>query len=103
MLSPFQAAGIRLRLTALYADSADKSVMVRNLVYMDSRDLQFVRNADGSQSAKVDVIAAATGAGDVPLASVQQAYEFQVPPEGGHAPTKHHHRPGRVLPRSAGR
>lgn len=82
MLSPFQSSGIHLRLTALYAPTPDKGALVRNLVYIDPADLHLAVEADGSRSAKLDVIAVATGSADSPLASLAQSFQVQVPAAG---------------------
>jgi hypothetical protein len=61
MLSPFRSSGIRLRLTALYGEVPKVGPMVRNLLHIDARDLNFNLAPDGSASANVGVLAVATG------------------------------------------
>lgn len=81
MLSPFHSSGIRLRLTALYAQSPKQETMVRNLMHIDSRDVRFLSNSDGSVSAHLDLVAVASTGGDTPLATMGRSYELHIPPE----------------------
>lgn len=79
MLSPFNSAGIHLRLTPLYTEVRGKGPVVRNLLHIDPRDLQFVTNPDGSRKANVAVLAMAFGTDDRPLALVNRLYELGIP------------------------
>jgi VWFA-related protein len=79
MLSPFQSSGVRLRLTALYAEVPKVGPVVRNLLHINAQDLDFHLAADGSATARVGVVAVATGTGDVALATVARSYQFQIP------------------------
>ncbi len=78
MLSPFHSSGIRLRLTALYGEVPKIGSVVRNLLHIEAHDLLFNLAPDGSAVAKVGVLAVATGAGDVPLATVAREYTFEI-------------------------
>jgi VWFA-related protein len=79
MLSPFKSSGIRLRLTALYAETPKRPV-VRNLLHIDARDLTWRSNPDGSATAQLQLLAVATGDGDVPLQAVAPSYDLKVLP-----------------------
>ncbi len=83
MLSPFRSSDVRLRLTALYAATPKGRTVVRNLLHIDARDLTFQTRLDATthtseSSAKIEVVAVATGIGDVPAASVAQSYTVPV-------------------------
>ena len=80
MLSPFKSSGIRLRLTALYAETP-KRPAVRNLLHIDTRDLTWQSNPDGSSTAQLQLLAVATGDGDVPLQAVAPSYDLKIVPE----------------------
>lgn len=87
MLSPFRSSGVRLRLTALYAEVPKRGPVVRNLLHIDTRDLTFesthgedlATHAAGETSAEIEVIAVATSMGDLPVASVARFYKVQAP------------------------
>jgi VWFA-related protein len=78
MLSPFHSAGVGLRLTALYAETPKHMPVVRNLLHIDGRDLTWSAGPDGT-TATLQVIAVATGAGDVALDTVARQYVLTVP------------------------
>jgi len=80
MLSPFRSNDLRLRLTSLFSEvpKGDETV-VRNLVHIDAGDLRFELNSDGTISARVEMLAAATGADGKILKALVELYEFRVP------------------------
>jgi len=59
MLSPFGAAGIRLRLTPQYRLDPKNGPVVHNLVYVDARDLTFAEHPGTGYRASLDVLAGA--------------------------------------------
>jgi len=85
MLSPFRSSGVRLRLTALYAEVPKRGPVVRNLLHIDTRDLTFqpdpgpndATHAAAGSSAEIEIVAVATSMGDLPAASVAQSYKVQ--------------------------
>ncbi len=87
MLSPFRSSGVRLRLTALYAEVAKRGPVVRNLLHIDTRDLTFqsthgenlATHAAGASSAEIEVVAMATSMGEIPVARVARLYKVQAP------------------------
>ena len=90
MLSPFRSADVRLRLTALYAEVPGHGPAVRNLLYIDTRDLTFQADhgvnlathpAAGS-SAEIEIVVVATSMGDLPAASVARSDKIQAPADG---------------------
>jgi VWFA-related protein len=80
MLSPFKSHGVRVRLTALYAETAKKGPQVRNLLYINAHDLTWQPQTDGSAKALLQVLAVATGADDKPLKLVARYYELRIRP-----------------------
>jgi hypothetical protein len=78
MLSPFLSNGIRLDVTPLYAEVKGRGPVVRNLLHIDARDLDFVPDGLGQYIAKVDVLAVALGGRDAPLAQVANSYSVSV-------------------------
>ena len=79
MLSPFHSADVGLRLTALYEETPQHIPVVRNLLHIDARDLTWKSGPDGT-TATLQIIAVATGAGDVALETVAREYTLTVPP-----------------------
>jgi VWFA-related protein len=57
LLSPFGAAGVRVRLTSLFANDAKTGSFTRSILYVDANDLTFKEEADGWRAATFDVIA----------------------------------------------
>lgn len=89
MISPFRSSDVRLRLTALYAETPRRGPVVRNLLHIDARDLTFP-SADGlnlvghpgrGPSAAVEIVAVATSMGDRPVAAVARHYKVEAPAE----------------------
>ena len=80
MLSPFKSHGVRVRLTALYAETAKKGAQVRNLLYINAHDLTWQAQTDGSAKALLQVLAVATGADEKPLKLVARYYELRIRP-----------------------
>lgn len=78
MLSPFRSSGVRLRLTALYAEVPKRGPVVRNLLHIDTQDLTF-QSAPGASLAEVEIVAVATSMGDRPVATVARSYKIQAP------------------------
>jgi hypothetical protein len=75
MLSPFKSSDIHLRLTALYAKTA-KGPIVRNLLYIDGKDLTWRPAPQDSATAQLQVLAVATGDGETVLQTVARDIEL---------------------------
>jgi VWFA-related protein len=82
MLSPFRSSDIHVRATPLYSQLTKEGPLVRNLIYIDVRDLEFEPQLDGSQKAHIDLLAVAVGAGDRPVGAVSKPYIVLVPNGG---------------------
>jgi hypothetical protein len=81
MLSPFRSSGVGMRLTALYTEvPKPRGPVVRNLMRINVADLTWEHNVDGSDGARVMVLAVATGTGDQPLAAVGRTFKIRVAP-----------------------
>jgi len=81
MLSPFRSSGVGMRLTALYTEvPKPRGPVVRNLMRINVADLTWEHNVDGSDGARVMVLAVATGTGDQPLAAVGRTFNIRVAP-----------------------
>ena len=79
MLSPFTASGVRLRLTPIYSEVRGRGPVVRNLLYIDARDLTFKPILDGSYEAKIKLLAAAYGPDNKQLSTFGYDYRVDVP------------------------
>ena len=77
MLSPFKSSDIHVKLTALYANTA-KGPIVRNLLFVEGKDLTWRPAANDSSKAQLQVLAVATGDGDASIQTVARDYESQV-------------------------
>jgi VWFA-related protein len=55
LVSPFSAAGVRLRLTALFGNSAETGSFMTSLMHIDGSDLKFTKLPDGSYQTVIDV------------------------------------------------
>jgi VWFA-related protein len=82
MLSPFRSSDIHVRATPLYSQLTKQGPLVRNLIHIDVRDLEFEPQLDGSQKAHVDLLAMAVGAGDKTVGAVAKTYVVLVPNGG---------------------
>ena len=82
MLSPFRSSDIHVRATPLYSQLTKQGPLVRNLIYIDVRDLQFEPQLDGTSKAYLDLLGVAVGAGDRPLGAVAKPYVVLVPRGG---------------------
>jgi hypothetical protein len=80
MLSPFQSAGVDVRLTALYAEVPKRGPVVRNLVRINAADLTWKHDDHGNDWAQILLLAVATGASDQPLARVSGVFDIRVAP-----------------------
>jgi VWFA-related protein len=80
MLSPFQNSGVGVRLTALYAEVPKHGPVVRNLMRIDVADLTWKHDADGSDEARILLLAAANSASGRPLAEMSRPCDLRIAP-----------------------
>lgn len=81
MLSPFEATGIGLRITPAYLKSTPEGPIVRNLVYVDPKDLSFTTTPDGKRSASLRLLAVAAGADNRILGFKDESPVLEIPPD----------------------
>ncbi|MGH9582969.1 MAG: VWA domain-containing protein, partial [Bryobacteraceae bacterium] len=75
MFSLFNQSAIHVRLTALYTRTTGGQAAVRNLIYVDPRDLTFKPDKSGKRKAVLDVVIIATGSHVNPLATLSRKIE----------------------------
>ncbi|MFN2596465.1 MAG: hypothetical protein ABR563_04670, partial [Pyrinomonadaceae bacterium] len=61
LVSPFDAEGVRVRLTPLFANDPALGSFMHSLIHVDARDLTFTVEPDGSRKAVLDVIGVTFG------------------------------------------
>lgn len=61
LVSPFGAAGVRLRLTSLFANDPKLGSVMRSFLHIDGRDLTFTKAEDDWEKVVVDIIAVTFG------------------------------------------
>ena len=61
LTSPFGAAGVRIRLTTLFANDTKAGSYMRSLLYINANDLTFTDLPDGGHKAEFDVVAITFG------------------------------------------
>jgi VWFA-related protein len=61
LTSPFGAAGVRIRLTTLFANDTRAGSYMRSLLYINANDLTFTDLPDGGHKAEFDVVAITFG------------------------------------------
>ncbi len=77
MLSPFKSSDIHVKLTALYAKTAQGPI-VRNLLYVEGKDLTWRPAANDSSTAQLQFLAVASGDDEASIQTVARDYEVQV-------------------------
>ncbi len=67
LLSPFSSSGIRLRLTSLFINKDKLGSAMHAILHVDARDLDFIKEADGSRKAVFDIAAVIFGDNGAPV------------------------------------
>jgi VWFA-related protein len=67
LLSPFSSSGIRLRLTSLFINKDKLGSAMHAILHVDARDLDFIKEADGSHKAVFDIAAVIFGDNGAPV------------------------------------
>jgi VWFA-related protein len=78
LTSPFGAAGVRLRLTTLFANDAKTGSYMRSLLHVNAEDLTFTDLPDGSHKADFDVVAITFGDNGNVIDQVGRTYTMRV-------------------------
>jgi VWFA-related protein len=79
--SPFDSAGLHVRLTCLYSEEPKTSAFIRMLLDVDAGDLSYSDQPDGMRSVAVDVAAFALGEHGAIAGSNDRAYRIRLSPE----------------------
>lgn len=78
LTSPFGSAGVRLRLTTLFANDAKTGSYMRSLLHVNADDLTFTDQPDGSHKAEFDVVALTFGDNGTIIDQVGRTYAMRV-------------------------
>ena len=81
LVSPFSSGDIHVRLTSLFGNDPRTSSFMRSLLYIDTHDLSFATQADGSHKANLDVAAITFGDNGLAVDKVATTYEIRVKDE----------------------
>lgn len=79
LTSPFASGDIRLKLTSFYGHDAARGAFIRSLLHIDSRDLTFSEEPDGSRKSVIDLIAITFGDNGRPVDQNNYTYTLGVP------------------------
>ncbi len=79
LVSPFGAAGVSLRLTSFFIDAPDGATSVRSMLLIDPRTLTFLRQPDGQQQTKLDIIAVTFGEDGRVIDQINRIETIRVP------------------------
>jgi len=78
LISPFGAAGVRLRLTTLFANDAKVGSYMRSLLHVNADDLTFTDLPDGSHKVEFDVVALTFGDNGNIIDEAGRAYSMRI-------------------------
>ena len=81
MNSPFDSAGLNVRLTCLYSEEPKTGAAIRMLLDVDAHDLTYSDQPDGARTVAVDVAAFALGERGAIAGSNDRAYRIRPSPE----------------------
>ena len=77
LTSPFGAAGVRLRLTTLFANDAKAGSYMRSLLHINVNDLNFTDTPEGLHTAEFDVVAITFGDNGNVVDQMGQGYSIR--------------------------
>jgi hypothetical protein len=77
LTSPFGAAGVRIRLTTLFANDTKAGSYMRSLLYINANDLTFADLPDGGHKAEFDVVAITFGDNGSVIDQVGQSFTLR--------------------------
>lgn len=81
LTSPFTASAINLRLTSLFGNDPQKGPYIRSLLHINTRDLTFTEEQDGSRKATFDIAAFTFGDNGTVVDQIVQTYSLKVSKE----------------------
>ncbi len=76
--SLFREADILVRLSPFYTKTTDGKSTVRNLIYVDAKNLKFVPRPNGTEEANLELMVTAVGYSTKPLALISKKLVFDV-------------------------
>ena len=76
LVSPFGSTGVHLQLTSLFSNDPKLGSIMRSLLYIDTHDLTFTKEADGTHKTVVDVLAISFGDNGIPIDQVAKTYRI---------------------------
>lgn len=79
--SPFGVSDIALHLNTLYGNNAKQGDFVSSFLHVDTRDLKFTDEADGSKKAVFDILAVSFGVNGTPGEQISKTYTLGVKSE----------------------
>ncbi len=77
LTSPFGSAGVRIRLTTLFANDTKAGSYMRSLLYINANDLTFTDLPDGGHKAEFDVVAITFGDNGSVVDQVAQTFTLR--------------------------
>jgi len=78
LVSPFGATGIHLQLTSLFANDPEFGSIMRSILYIDSHDLTFIKEQDGTHTAMFDALAITFGDNGVPIDRFAKSFTIKL-------------------------
>jgi VWFA-related protein len=81
LFSLFNQAGLHPRLAAFYSPTRSGSPLVRNLLYIDPREMKFATDTAGRSKAALDVMILAEGTSSQSQWGLSRHIEVDIPPE----------------------
>jgi VWFA-related protein len=79
LISPFSTGSLRVHLTTLFSNSEKQGSYINVMLHIDTHDLAFKQEADGSRSDLLDVAAVTFDAEGHQVDGVDRTYRFQFP------------------------
>ena len=78
LMSPFAAAGIKVRLTSLFAENTKLGPYVQSLLHIDARDLTFQEQTNGSYKTVIDVLTMTSRGSGEEADTSQRSYTIEM-------------------------
>ena len=79
LTSPFGSTDVNLSLYPVFQNDVKNGDLIQALVYIDAKDLQFTKTADGKQKAVFDIVAMTFGDNGVAVDRLSKVYTLEIP------------------------
>jgi VWFA-related protein len=79
LTSPFAANDVNLSVYPVFQNDAKNGDIIQALVYIDAKDLQFTKTAEGKEKAVFDIVAMTFGENGIPVERLSKIYTLEVP------------------------